>query len=208
MIDDLALRWIVTAMFVFSAGVCLAGAARGHTMTGRLSHVLHAVMAVAMAVMAWPKGAELPARAPMIFFLAAAAWFVVVTVREAGHRVANGYHTLMMLAMAWMYAVMGGVALPQRVVAVDTAVKSGGHAGHGGHSGQVAAMADGPAVEPAAWVVGLNWLCALGFGAATAFWLYTLVTARLSADESRSTVGVLCQLAMAAGMAIMFTPML
>lgn len=208
MIEDPVFRWIVTGMFVFSAGVCVAGVARSRTSAGRLSHALHAVMAVAMAVMAWPAGTELASRAPMVFFLAAAAWFVVVTVREAGHRVANGYHTLMMLAMAWMYAVMGGVYLPQQVATGGAAAKPGGHAGHGGHSTHGAPMADTPAVEPATWVGMLNWLCALGFGVATAFWLYTLVTSRLTSDESRSLVGVLCQLAMAAGMAIMFTTML
>ena len=56
----------------------------------------------------------------------------------------------------------------------------------------------------------MNWLCAIGFAAATAFWLYRLVTTRLQPQEGRTdgTVGVLCQLAMAAGMAIMFGVML
>ena len=48
----------------------------------------------------------------MIFFLAAAVWFLVVTVRASEHRVANGYHTFMMLAMAWMYAAMGACPCP------------------------------------------------------------------------------------------------
>ena len=49
-------------------------------------------------------------------------------------------------------------------------------------------------------------MCTIGFGVAAVFWLYRLITARLqSADDgSHSTVGILCQLAMAAGMAIMF----
>jgi hypothetical protein len=43
---------------------------------------------------------------------------------------------------------------------------------------------------------------------ATAFWLYRLITARLQPSESDQTLGILCQLAMAAGMAIMFGVML
>ena len=55
MIADLTLRWFVTALFVFSAGVCVAALARNrHSATGLVSHALHAIMAVAMAVMAWP----------------------------------------------------------------------------------------------------------------------------------------------------------
>src|SRR5271156_1226636 len=73
-------------------------------------------MSVAMALMAWPWGAELPTTGPMVFFLLAALWFAVValTGAGAGHRVINGYHCLMMLAMAWMYALMNGQLVPRR----------------------------------------------------------------------------------------------
>ena len=112
MIQDLALRWVVTLLFVFSAAVCVqAIAAHRHLVSHVISHSLHAVMAIAMAVMAWPRGAELPTRAPMIFFAAAAVWFAVITLRTTDHRVGNAYHTLMMAAMAWMYAAMGGIPL-------------------------------------------------------------------------------------------------
>lgn len=168
MIQDLALRWVVTLMFVFSAAVCVSSIVTNrHSAANVVSHSLHAIMAIAMAVMAWPRGADLPSRAPMIFFAAAAVWFAVVVVRDAGHRGSNVYHALMMLAMAWMYAVMGG--LPLEMGAGQT----------------------------------LNRVCAVGFAAATVFWLYRLVTARLQSSNHR-TVGILCQLAMAAGMAIMF----
>lgn len=210
MIADLTLRWFVTALFVFSAGVCVAAIARNrHSATGLVSHALHAIMAVAMAVMAWPRGADLPSRAPMIFFLAAAVWFLVVTVRASEHRVANGYHTFMMLAMAWMYAAMGGLPLPRRQEPAPTAATSGTSMpgmpgmdmpGSSGHAG----------AGPAGWVAMLNWVCAVGFAAAAVFWFYRFVTARVqsSSDESHSTVGILCQLAMATGMAIMFAVML
>lgn len=215
MIQDLALRWIITWLFLFSAGVCIAAIVRNrHSAANLTSHSLHAIMAIAMAVMAWPRGAELPTRAPMIFFAAAAVWFAVVMVRTAGHSVANGYHTLMMLAMAWMYAAMGGLPLSRREGSMSTAMPEmagmdsghAGHAGHGGHAGHAAGMQAG--ADPASWVGTLNWLCASGFAAATAFWLYRYITARLKPSREDSSVGILCQLAMAAGMAVMFGVML
>jgi hypothetical protein len=223
MIHDLALRWVVTLVFVFSAGVCISAIAKNRHCTANLiSHGLHAVMAVAMAVMAWPRGAELPTRAPMIFFLAAAVWFAAVAVRAGGHRIANTYHALMMLAMAWMYAAMGGLPLqPQQGpmsatmsgmdmagTGTDDAAGHTGHAGHAGHASPSAAMPS--ATEPASWIGTLNWMCTLAFAAATVFWLYRFVAERVQAsnDESRSSVGILCQLAMAAGMTIMFGVML
>lgn len=208
MIHDVTLRWVVTALFVFSAAVCLRAIAAGrHSAASTVSHSLHAVMAIAMAAMAWPRGAELPPRSPMLFFLAAAVWFAAVLLRAGDHRLANGYHTAMMLAMAWMYAAMGGLALPTAapVAAADTG--HSGHGGHGGHGGSAAAAAPAQSVD---WVAALNWGCTLGFGAAAAFWLYRLVTARLAPppDGSDPSLGIACQLAMATGMAVMFAAML
>lgn len=216
MINDLALRWIVTLMFLFSAAVCIAGIARNrHSTANLISHSLHAVMAIAMAVMAWPRGAELPTRAPMIFFFAAAIWFAVVTVRTAGHRLANTYHVLMMLGMAWMYAAMGGLPLRRHgdssamtMPEMDMAGmnSSAGHAGHGGHAGHSTAIHSG--TDAATWVGTVNWLFTIFFAAAAVFWFYRFVTARLRPSNDESSVGILCQLAMAAGMAIMFGVML
>lgn len=214
MISDLALRWTVTLLFLFSAGVCISAIAKNrHSRENLISHSLHAAMALAMAVMAWPRGAELPTRAPMIFFLIAAVWFAVLTLRTAGHRAANTYHALMMLAMAWMYAAMGGVPLRREESKASAGMDmagmpgmdgSAGHAGHAGHGGASAATSS--AAEPATWVGSLNWLCTIGFAAAAVYWLYRFVTARVQpgADDAPSSVGILCQLAMAAGMAVMF----
>ena len=146
MIHDLALRWFVTILFVLAAAECLYALAVGNRRPATVvSQLLHVVMAVAMAVMAWPWGAALPTVAPMVFFLFATGWFVAVTASPlgAGHRIAGGYHALMMLAMAWMYAVMNGRLLPgQASYAADiTSSHVGGigpcrarrdeHAGHG-----------------------------------------------------------------------------
>ena len=211
MIQDVGLRWVVTLLFVFSAAVCVRGMVAGrHSPASLISHSLHALMAIAMAVMAWPRGAELPTRTPMTFFFVAALWFAVVTVRSAGHRVANAYHTLMMLAMSWMYAAMVGLTLRSGksdsmpgMPGMPDMPPSPGHAGHagdgaGGHGGS----------DSLDWVGTLNWVCTIGFGVATAFWLYRLITARLGPSDSVRTLGILCQLAMAAGMAIMFGVML
>lgn len=215
MIQDLALRWIVTLLFLFSAGVCVqAIAANRHSGANLISHSLHAIMAIAMAVMAWPRGAELPARAPMIFFFAAALWFAVVTLRSAEHRPANVYHTFMMLAMAWMYAAMGGLPVRGKDAGAMAGMdmpgmdSSSGHAGHAGHAGHSAAGSG--AVETVSWYGVTNWACTIAFGLATAFWLYRFITARLQSSDrsSHNLVGILCQLAMAAGMAIMFAVML
>jgi cation-transporting P-type ATPase A/B len=204
-------------------GTDVAIARNRHSTPNLISHGLHAVMAIAMAVMAWPRGAELPTRGPMIFFLAAVAWFAVITVRADGHRVANSYHTLMMLAMAWMYAAMGGLPLARTqdpasaamggtdlagmpgMAGMEYATGQTGHAGHGGRS-----VAPQSSADPATWIGVLNWVCTIGFAAAAVFWLYRFVIHRVqpAGDESRSGVGILCQLAMAAGMAIMFAVML
>ena len=64
--------------------------------------------------------------------------------------------------------------------------------------------------EPADWIGTLNWLCTIGFAAAAVFWFYRLVTHRVqsSGDESNSSAAILSQLAMAAGMAVMFGVMI
>lgn len=113
MIQDLLLRWVVTVLFALSAAESVYAMATGRRVwTHIVSHSLHFVMAVAMVVMAWPSGAALPTSGPMVFFLLATVWFVGVTLVQSGHRGINAYHAAMMLAMAWMYAVMGGGLLP------------------------------------------------------------------------------------------------
>ena len=205
MIHDLALRWLVTALFVFSAAVCVRAIVTcRHSATNLLSHLLHALMAIAMAVMAWPRGAELPTRAPMIFFALAALWFAVITFRTGGHRVANGYHTFMMLAMAWMYAAMGGLPLPKAadhdMPAMPSMDAAPAHSGHGAHS-----TGHGTA-DTAVWPGVLNWAMTIGFAVAAVFWLYRFFAGRPGSEDRG--LGVLCQFAMATGMAIMFSVML
>ncbi|MCX2930566.1 DUF5134 domain-containing protein [Mycobacterium sp. CVI_P3] len=225
MIGDLTLRWVVTILFVLSAVECLGALAVGsRRWTNVVGQLLHVVMAVAMAVMAWPWGAALPTVAPMVFFLLATGWFVAITVSPigAGHRLGGSYHALMMLAMAWMYAVMNGRLLPGQVshsghvASADSPAASSGHAGHGGM--QMPGM-DMPGMDlPAdssgggypAYIATLNWVWTLLFAVAAVVWLWRYLAIRMNrepADPGR-TLGILCQAMMAAGMAIMFGVML
>ena len=209
-------------LFVFSAGVCISAIVRNRRSTHTvITNSLHAIMAIAMAVMAWPRGADIAPRGPMLFFLAAAGWFAVVPAKADGHQVRNIYHAVMMLAMAWMYAAMGGLhlrsntdpastAMPEMDMAGMATAMDGGaaHAGHTGHASQLAAAYSG--ARSVTWLGSLNWLCAIGFAGAAVFWLYRFIATRMQAsgDESHSSFGTLCQFAMAAGTAVMFGVML
>ena len=135
MIDALLLRGVVTALFVatavmFAMATWVHRRAAGYVVSG----ALHIVMAVAMIAMAWPQGAVLPTTGPMAFFLPAAVYFVVVVFAQAGHRLANAYHAVMMLAMAWMYAVMSGNLTP---APAEGSVPAGGHGGVSSRGGYV-----------------------------------------------------------------------
>ena len=210
MIQDLLLRWIVTALFVISAAECgFAIAADRRSWTHVVGHSLHFVMAVAMVVMAWPRGAAVPTTGPMVFFLAAKVWFVVVALAESGHRVSNAYHASMMLAMAWMYAVMSGSLLP-------TPTEGTGDGGGSGalHTASAASMpgmagAGGQTATPP-FISGLNWLCTVGFAIAAVWWVYLYFARRRAepAAPANRFFGVACQAMMAAGMAVMFGVML
>ncbi|QRP50444.1 DUF5134 domain-containing protein [Amycolatopsis sp. FDAARGOS 1241] len=205
MIQDLLLRWIVTALFVISAterGYCIA--AGRLPPTDLVGNSLQALMAIAMAVMAWPGGAGLAATGPLLFFLLAALWFLAVSVGRAKHRRANAYHVMMMLATAWMYAAMGGGLLP---APHDVASADGRHG-----SSSMPGM-DMPAMETAPgaggtppFFTGLNWLLTIAFAVAGAGWSWWLFVRRRTAPSppGRVQAGIAAQAVMAAGMAIMF----
>jgi hypothetical protein len=201
-INDPALRWVVTVLFTLSAIECLYAIAVTHRrLPSVVGHGLHFVMAVAMAIMAWPRGAALPTTGPMVFFLLAAVWFAVVVVRAAGPRIrgVNVYYLVMMLAMAWMYAVMNGGILPGQ--ASHNVYEHAHHA----HLGHVHAAPAYPA-----WITAINWFWTLGFTVAAFGWLYGYFAGRQRTPGRMSFVhfGILCQATMAAGMAVMFGVML
>ncbi|MEV0674544.1 DUF5134 domain-containing protein [Mycobacterium sp. NPDC050441] len=208
MIADLALRWVVTVLFALSAVECtyaLVGS-RGR-LNAAVSQLLHLAMAVAMMVMAWPRGAELPTLGPMFFFLAAGLWFLVSLLRSASSeaRLLNGYNAVMMVAMVWMYAVMNGNVLPRH----GETIAAGSHdmdAMHmTGHDAGGPAMAMEHASLQPLWIPAVNWLVTIGFVIAATVWLYRYFAARQQSETSPfSHFGTLCRAMMAAGMAIMF----
>ncbi|WP_422742812.1 DUF5134 domain-containing protein [Mycobacterium sp. WMMD1722] len=220
MIADLTLRWVVTLLFVVSAVECgVSLAIVRHHRAAAIGHSWHLLMAVAMAVMAWPRGASLPTTGPMVVFLAATVWFVAVTALVAtttAGRLVNAYHAVMMFAMAWMYAAMNGSILPGHSAGHTHDGGGGGHAGHAGHAGhgggsEMPAMdmsAPQAAVEPA-YIGAVNWFWTVGFAVAAVFWVYRyFVTRRGTSAMTLEHFGTLCQAAMAAGMSIMFAVML
>ncbi len=200
MIQDPVLRWIVTVLFVLTAAQILYAIAVGHLKWPHVvGHLLHFTMSVAMAVMAWPRGAALTttghAVGPMVFFVIAAVWFVAVTIAGAGPRIVNGYSAVMMVAMAWMYALMGGMT-GSSMGGIGGMDDMGGMAGmgpsaHGGHP---------------AWVGAVNWLWTVVFAAAALCWISRYVSLRKAgppASEHRS-LDAGWQAMMATGMATMF----
>jgi hypothetical protein len=118
MIHDLMLRWVVTALWVVGGAESgLAIVTKRRPWTFVINNGLHLVMSVAMAVMAWPWGAKFPTTGLVVFFLLAAVGFVImaaVAARSSARWWLFGYHGLMMLATAWLYAIMNGHLLPLR----------------------------------------------------------------------------------------------
>lgn len=171
MIDDLLLRWVVTGLFVLSAAECgFASLARGRPWTLALSNGLHIAMAIAMAVMAWPRGAQLPTTGPAVFFGLAALWFVTlatVSARKVAERAVYVYPAVMMAAMVWMYLVMDGHRHGHRA--------THHHASHhGSMPGVDMATNVVPACGPPGWVSTLNWFWFAFFWLAAVFWVYHL----------------------------------
>lgn len=197
MIHDVLLRWTVTGLFALGAVECaLPILTRRRPWSVILSHSLHVLMAVAMAAMAWPWSMRLPPTLPAVLFLLAAVWFATMTIvaaRTAEQLRLGGYHAMMMLATAWMYAAMdshlaAGPSPPQAAASmpgIDAATTSAS-----ANSGSLT------------WFTAASWLGALIFATATVFWIRRYLTG-LATTRFKS-LGTLAQAAMAAGMAIQF----
>ncbi|WP_454560981.1 DUF5134 domain-containing protein [Mycobacterium haemophilum] len=204
MIDDLLLRWVVTGLFVLSAAECgFTSLARRRPWTSVLSNGLHFAMAIAMAVMAWPRGAQLPTVGPAVFFGLAGVWFVTLaTISARRERVVYVYPAVMMVAMVWMYAVM------------DSHLQSpcGGHhhaSPHTSMPGVDMATKVVQASGPPAWVSALNWFWFAFFWVAAVFWAYrSFTTPRNGAALSRRSLHRASQAVMSTGMAITFGALL
>lgn len=199
MIHDLILRWLVTVLFALSAAECgLAIITQRRPWTVVVSHGLHFVMAAAMAAMAWPWGARLPTTGPVLFFLLAAGWFVtlaVVVTRTTASRMVSGYHGLMMLATAWMYAIMDDDLLPVRAPTPLGSSMPGM---------DMASMTTPASGGSPAWFSAVNWVGTVGFAGAAVFWVYRTVRERRSQAMRLRSLGDLGQVMMAGGMAVLF----
>ncbi|MEB3969196.1 DUF5134 domain-containing protein [Mycobacterium ulcerans] len=188
MIHDLPLRWVVTVLFALSAAECglpIITVRRPWTLV--VGHGLHCAMAVAMATMAWPWATRLPTTGPVAFFLLATVWFAVMALRAApttAVRVRYGYHAIMMLATAWMYAAMSmpGTAM----TAMNMPATSGAPL----------------------WFSAANWLGTVGFAGAGAFWILRRLFDRRQCAPRYSWLGDSVQAMMAGGMAVLFLAML
>lgn len=202
MIEDLPLRWAVTGLFLLS-GVGFALVLDRRSWTSAISHGLHLTMAIAMAVMAWPQSRRLPATPAEVFFLAAAVWFVLTAIlaaRVIASRLARSYHAVKMLAMAWMYAVMGGHLTPTSP--------------HGAPDMSMPGMEMAQAQESTSeaahnWIGTGNWVWVAIFAVAALVWGYRFLKLRRRRGKRwwRSRLGSAVQVTTAVGMAIMFAAM-
>ncbi|MFJ5303221.1 DUF5134 domain-containing protein [Streptomyces sp. NPDC088350] len=106
---------MLTALFAASAVYALRRAVppRSSGWRDRGDRLLHTVMASAMAVLPWLRDGEVPARAQVVFFAAAALWFPLTAVlgRRPGPAdlVRRSPYAVGMAAMAWMPVRHGGV---------------------------------------------------------------------------------------------------
>lgn len=136
----------------------------------------------------------MPTTGPTVFFLLAALWFVVATTfvseKTVAKRAEYGYHALMMLAMAWMYAVMN---MPADVPMPDMNMSATDIPARGGSPG---------------WITTINWFWFAGLVVATVFWAYRFAAERSHGAVRRWWLDSLGQALMAVGMAIVFGAML
>ena len=202
MIHDIVLRWVVTGLSALSAAAWgFAIVSRHRVWTQVVRWGLHFVMAIAMAVMVWPWGAQLSATGPAVFFVLAAVWFVIsalVPAEVPGEtvplRTVYAYHALMMLAMAWMYTFIHGLLSPghssmHHHMDMDMAGK------------EVQTSAGSPA-----WITAINWFWFVGFVVAAVFWTSGFAIKRTDGSTYGRwrSLDTPAQATMAAAMSIMF----
>lgn len=204
MIGEPALRWAVTVLCGVSVAMyAYLTVAQHDRWTSRLTHLLHLTMSVAMVLMVWRVGLDLPAVGPTLFFLLAGLWFVGVAVRASPasrQRLKLCYYAVMMAAMAWMYALMSG-AVPGVSTHPDSSVMD--------MPGMKVSSHDmPPATAAISWVSVANWIGVAAFAAVALYWSYRFVGDRRM-NRVPTTARVvwwepLYQASTAAGTALMF----
>ena len=100
----------------------------------RVDHLLHAVMALTMAVMPWSRGGALPALPQSVFFAAAALWFPLTAVRSGQEgrlsaTVSRLPYAVGMAAMTWMSYRAAGHSHRTMADGVPTAHRAAVHVG-------------------------------------------------------------------------------
>lgn len=199
MIHDLVLRWVVIGLFALVAvEYAVAIVTNPRPWTSAVNQALHFVMAAAMVVMAWPWSAKLPTTEPAVFFLLAALAFVVMAifaVRPTFRRKPYAYHGLMMLATAWMYAIMDSRWMP----ATSSTRRDMSMPGMDMSSMNMSASNKSPI-----WFDAVGWIGVVGFALTAVFWSYRYFVDRHRKLTPRRSLGDLGQAMMAAGMAISF----
>jgi hypothetical protein len=169
---DLALRWLVTTFFGASVAAYVYILATQHgRWTRTVNHLLHLTTSAAMILMAWGLGMVLPAIGPMLFFLLAGAWFAALAAQVspiAGDRLTNAYYAVMMVAMAWMCAVMYG-SVPGQIDRSSGRVPSGSVAMDVSAMHMSAKDMSGPRGGPA-WIISVDRMAAVGFAVVALYW--------------------------------------
>jgi hypothetical protein len=212
MIAGNGLRWILTAVFVAPVlygtwRICAPGSALGD----RVDHVLHVVAGLLMIAMVWPWGMELSAGPQLVVLVTGAVWFMgsapfrAATGSRATASLAALPHVLMMLAMAWMVAVMGtSAAVSGHGGGIDTHAVFSTHVPGGSGATLMRLAGTGPRLMAGLLAVlltaiGLRWLAA-SFGRVRPAPCGTSGSGR----DGDGALAHACHAAMALGMAEMF----
>ncbi|MER7547240.1 DUF5134 domain-containing protein [Spirillospora sp. NPDC127506] len=226
MIQATGLRWILTVLFVLLAAYSVWRAVSGSDgrtvgrggAAARVAHVLHAVMAAAMAAMVWSWGMDLPAWPQVVFFTLAALWFVGIALAFPGGAPRSRAlliafpHALVMGAMAWMVHAMAAAMSGHHGMGDAMGHGSGAHTHHVTDTSAIASMTLQGGSRAAAGVLAAImlaltlWWLARAFGPARAD---AGMPCGGTADPvvRRRDCAVLdlgCHGAMALGMAVMF----
>lgn len=214
LIDDLALRWIVTMLFGVSIAIYVYILVAQHDRwMSTVNHLLHLTMSAAMILMVWRVGLNLPTVGPLACCLLAGAWFVRVAIRMSAttfERLTNGYYAVMVAAMAWMYTSMNG-SLPGHTC------HSPDHTQSASQSMNMSAIEMStqempPTAPDPEWITTVDWIATLGFAVAAAYWGYHYFANRRTNPVRHAVqfthMELLYQATTAAGTALMFAMML
>ncbi|EFV11664.1 DUF5134 domain-containing protein [Segniliparus rugosus] len=235
MIADPWLRWVLVALFLFSAGYCAWRLVRPGIWRGKIGHVFNLLMCLSMLAMVEPGTPTAPYPAQIVVFGVATAWFAMLALSPtrrvcgkgpyrsapfqgvtgfvcASGRAAVWYHAAMMAAMLWMVVVMAGWLADGRPSAA--APRSGGMAGMDMPGMSMPGMSmDAAAPSPAQhaapiWISVVDVAFGVMFFAATLWWLRRYF--ELRKNNGRSSLAeaeLLCEVAMALGMGVMAVAM-